>query len=184
MTYGDWDKSYDLLSKWLRVVQEFNPSSWVKFISTSIGYPPLAAFDCAFWVVAPSIEGFKHCRSIISIDATFMYKKYQEKLMIATAVNGNNQIFSLVFAIVDKESIDTWGWFLAYFRCCITSRPGICLISDRHSHILSALQNKHLSWQPLDAHHVYCLRHIASNFNTRFQDSRLRALVKIIRMQT
>ena len=33
LIYGDWDKSYDLLPKWLRAVQKFNPDSWVKFIS-------------------------------------------------------------------------------------------------------------------------------------------------------
>ncbi|XP_073110108.1 uncharacterized protein [Elaeis guineensis] len=107
LIYGNWDKSYDLLPKWLRTVQEFNSGSWVKFISTSIDYPPLAAFDHAFWAFAPSIEDFKHCRLIISIDAAFMYEKYREKLMIAIAVDRNNQFFSLAFAIVDKEFTNT-----------------------------------------------------------------------------
>ena len=48
LIYGDWDKSYDLLPKWLRAIQKFNSGSWVKFISTSTGYPPLVVFDCAF----------------------------------------------------------------------------------------------------------------------------------------
>ena len=86
--------------------------------------------------------------------------------MIATAIDGNNQIFSLAFAIIDEESTDTWGWFLACLRCCISSRHGIYLILDWHSGILSALQNEHLGWQPPDAHHIYCLCHIVSNFNT------------------
>ena len=76
LTYRNWDKSYDLLPKWLHAIQKFNPDPWVKFISNSIGYPLLAAFDHAFWAFAPSIEGFKYYRSIFSIDATFMYKKY------------------------------------------------------------------------------------------------------------
>ena len=29
--------------------------------------------------------------------------------MIAIIIDGNNQIFSLAFAIVDEESTDTWG---------------------------------------------------------------------------
>ncbi|XP_073099106.1 uncharacterized protein [Elaeis guineensis] len=108
LVYGDWDKSYDLLPKWFSAVQEFNPGSWVKFISNPTGRPTCAAFDYAFWSFAPSIEGFKHCRLIISIDATFLYRKYHEKLMIAT-VDENNQIFLLAFAIVDEEFTDTWG---------------------------------------------------------------------------
>ena len=111
----------------------------MKFINTSTSYPPLTAFDHAFWAFAPSIEGFKYCRPIISIDVIFMYKKYWKKLMIATAIDGNNQIFLLAFAIVDEESTDIWSWFLAYLRCCITLHHDICLISDWHSGILSAL---------------------------------------------
>ena len=122
LAYGDWDKSYDLLSKWLHAVQEFNIDSWVKFIITPISHPACTAFDCAFWVFAPLIEGFRYCIPIINIDATFLYGKYREKLMIAIAVDGNNQIFSLAFVIIDEESTNTWSWFLACLRYLVTSR--------------------------------------------------------------
>ena len=84
--------------------------------------------------------------------------------MIAIAVDGNNQIFPLAFGIVDEESAKTWGWFLACIRNFVTSRQKICLISDRHTSIIATVQNEHLSWQPPNAYHVYCLRHVASNF--------------------
>ena len=48
LVYGDWDKSYDLLPKWLSAVQEFNPDFWMKFISNPTGHPTCAAFDYAF----------------------------------------------------------------------------------------------------------------------------------------
>ncbi|XP_073105614.1 protein FAR1-RELATED SEQUENCE 4-like [Elaeis guineensis] len=183
LVYENWDKSYDLLPKWLRAVEEFNPGSWVKFINTPTDHPSFAIFDHVFWAFALLIEGFKHCRPVISIDATFLYEKYREKLMIATTVDGNNQIFPLSFTIVDEESTDTWGWLLACQRSLIRSRRDICLISDRHAGLLAAVQNEHLSWQPPYAHHVYYLRHAASNFNTRFKDTRLRDLLKRTSMQ-
>ena len=78
----------------------------MKFISNPTGHPICAAFDHTFWSFAPFIEGFKYCRPVISIDATFLYEKHHEKLTIATTVDGNSQIFLLAFAIIDEESTD------------------------------------------------------------------------------
>ena len=89
-------------------------------------------------------------------------------MMIAIAMDGNNQIFSLIFAIIDEESSDIWDWFLACMRTFVTTHQNICQISDWHVGILSVVQNQHLGRQPPHAFHVYCLRHIASNFNTQF----------------
>lgn len=81
---------------------------------------------------------------MISIDATFLNKKYREKLMIATTVNRNNQIFSLKFVIVDEEFANNWNWFLACMRNFITTCQNICLILDRHANILTIVENEHL----------------------------------------
>ncbi|XP_061362500.1 uncharacterized protein LOC133306222 [Gastrolobium bilobum] len=45
----------------------------------------------------------------------------------------------------------------------------ICLISDRHRSIISAVE-KNPNWQPPNAHHVFCIRYIASNFNQKFRN--------------
>ena len=59
-------------------------------------YAELPRFFMAFH---PSIEGFKHCRSILSIDGTHLYGKYKGTLMIVMGCGGNNQLFPLAFAI-------------------------------------------------------------------------------------
>ena len=46
-----------------------------------------------------SIEGFEHCRPILSTDGTHLYGKYKGTLMIAMGCDGNNQLFSLTFSI-------------------------------------------------------------------------------------
>ncbi|XP_021623810.1 uncharacterized protein LOC110623189 [Manihot esculenta] len=68
--------------------------------------PMCRVFDCMFWAFKQSIEGFKHCRLVISIDGTFLYEKYTGCILCATALDGNNQLFQLAFAIVDKEDSD------------------------------------------------------------------------------
>ena len=56
-----------------------------------------------------SIEGFKHCRLVLSIEGTRLYGKYKNTLMIAMVCGGNNQLFSLAFVLTEGESIDSWG---------------------------------------------------------------------------
>lgn len=60
----------------------------------------------------PSIEAFKHCRLVISIDGTFLYEKYKHKLLVACGMDGMKHIVSHPFALVDEESHASWSWFL------------------------------------------------------------------------
>ena len=64
-------------------------------------------FGRVFWVFKASIDGFKHCHPVISINDTFLYEKYKGKLLIAMGTNANNQIFPLAFSINDEESYNT-----------------------------------------------------------------------------
>ena len=89
-------------------------------------------FKFVFWAFRPWIVVFKHCRPMISIDATYLYGKYKGKLMIAMATNANNKIYPLAFVVVKSESTETWGWFLACIRRYVTDRSKLCVISDRH----------------------------------------------------
>ena len=73
-------------------------------------------FKSVFWVFHPSIVRFKHCRPVISIDATHLYGKYKGNLMIAMVTDANNKIYPLAFTVVKSESTKTWGWFLACIR--------------------------------------------------------------------
>ena len=77
-------------------------------------------FQLVFWSFKPSIEGFEHCRLILSIDGTHLYGKYKGTLMIAMGCDGNNQLFPLAFSITEGENIDRWGWFLACIKNKVT----------------------------------------------------------------
>ena len=70
---------------------------------------------------------------MISIDATHLYGKYKVNLMIAMAIDANNKIYPLAFAVVKSESTETWGWFLACIKGYVINQSDLCIISDRHS---------------------------------------------------
>ena len=91
-----------------------------------------------FWAFTPCIAAFRYCRPVISIDGTHLYDKYRGVLMIAMATNANQKVLPLAFAIVDKESWASLGWFLEYLRILIghvIPDEGICIVSNRHKGI-------------------------------------------------
>ncbi|KAL5148389.1 hypothetical protein HKD37_13G035431 [Glycine soja] len=82
------------------------------------------------------------------------------------------------FAMVEGETLTAWSWFLAHLHEHIIDKNGICLISDRHASIKSIVANEALGWQPPHGYHVYCIRHIASNFNRKFNKVKQKEMLK------
>ena len=62
--------------------------------------------------------------------------------MIAMETDANQKVLPLAFAIMDKESGPSWGWFLECFRILIGHvilDEGICIIFYRHKGIKCAI---------------------------------------------
>ena len=91
-----------------------------------------------YWAFAPCIAAFQYCRPVISIDGTHLYGKYKGVLMIAMTIDANQKVLPIAFAVVDKESGLSRGWFLECLRTLIEHvipNEGICIISDQHKGI-------------------------------------------------
>nr|XP_016503159.1 PREDICTED: uncharacterized protein LOC107821250 [Nicotiana tabacum] len=76
-------------------------------------------FNNVFWSFKPAIDGFVHCRPVISIDGTHVYGKYDTKLLIAVAADANGQIFPLAFSICANEIEEAWTEPYAYDCYCM-----------------------------------------------------------------
>jgi hypothetical protein len=50
-------------------------------------------FRRVFWSFGPSIKGFKYCGPFISVDDTYLYRRYDEKLLITVVFYANNRLF-------------------------------------------------------------------------------------------
>ena len=177
--FGDFSQSYTKLPRLFLVIEQANPRCVVIWKTFDTNIPNTEIFQCVFWSFKPSIEGFEHCRPVLSIDGTHLYGKYKGTLLIAMGCDGNNQLFPLAFAIIKGKNIDSWGWFLACIRNRVTQLTGICVISNRHPGIMVAMSNPHLDWATPSTYHRICMRHLASNFMTRFKDKLLKNLVCI-----
>ena len=155
--------------------KDSDPSTQVFFWSINKDIPGTIIFKYVFWTFAHSIAGFAHCRPVIRFDGTHLYGKYKGKLLMA--IDANNKNFPLAFAVMGDETGASWGWFLSCLQTMIRDvvlDSSICIISDRHRGIISSIAqwpNDYVS-----VYYRYCIRHVTSNFNTKFKDKFLKSL--------
>ncbi|XP_070049766.1 uncharacterized protein [Nicotiana tomentosiformis] len=173
IVYGNWDKSFASLSRYMVALKHFNPRTVVEWkLERSLGISE-HIFRYVFWAFKPVIDGFVHCRPVISVDDTHVYGKYDIKSLIDVAVDANGSIFPLVFSICTNESQETWTLFLNHLNeHVVRHRSGIYLIYDRHGGILSSVQNLH-AWQEPYAYHCYCVTHLKANFQRAYPNKDL-----------
>ena len=141
------------LPRFLAALSDVDPDT-VTTLKCDPGVSGTCIFNSAFWAFGPCIRGFRHCRPMISIDATHLCGKYKEKLLIAMATNSNNEIYPLAFAVVESESTESWGWFLACLLTYVTDQTNLCIISDRHRGIQSCFDDiEHMGYLQLPLVH-------------------------------
>ncbi|KAL5158356.1 hypothetical protein HKD37_15G042855 [Glycine soja] len=181
--YGDWDESYVKLSSWLTHMQNHSPGSYFQILHDDFTVGNTVSrehrqFHRVFWTFGQCKEVFKYCKPIIQVDGTHLYGKYRGTLLMATPQDGNGGVLPLAFAVVKGETLTAWSWFLAHLHEHVTDKNGICLIPDRHASIKSVIANEALGWQPPHGYYVYCVRHIASNFNRKFNNAKQKEMLK------
>ncbi|KAF7844642.1 serine/threonine-protein phosphatase 7 long form-like protein [Senna tora] len=180
--FGNWESSYSKLPRWMAAIQHFLPGTVVQFCYKPRprgvpSDPNIRIFQRVFWAYKPCIDAFPHLKPMVQVDGTFLYGKYTQTLLIASSQDGNSNVVPLAFAIVEGETLEAWAWFLKRVRLHVVGeRHNICLISDRHPSILSAVSDPRTMWQPPYGHHVHCIRHLASNLNKKYSDSNLKDL--------
>ncbi|XP_020978007.1 uncharacterized protein LOC110271427 [Arachis ipaensis] len=113
----------------------------------------------------------------IRVDDTHLYGKYKGCLLVAISQDENNNIVPIAFAIVEGETAEAWYFFLSNLRQHVVTHDGIGLISDRHDSIRSAIARSNRAWSPPRAFHMFCIRHIESNFLRKFKAPYLQKLI-------
>ena len=75
--YGDFNESYAELPQFLTALKDADLTIVTQLKCDSHGVLGTCTFNRAFWAFGPCIKGFKHCRSVISINAMHLYGKYK-----------------------------------------------------------------------------------------------------------
>lgn len=56
-------------------------------------------------------------------------------------------------------------------------RTGVCVISDRHAGIMSAMKHPKLGWCEPHGYHRFCVRHLTADYSNTFRKSGLKERV-------
>lgn len=133
--FGGHDESYTQLPSYARVIVETNPESkaFCSYMESET-IPREMLFSSFFISFAAMWKGFLGgCRPLIGIDGTHLKGNYGGILLSAVALDGNNEIFPLAYAIVSVEDKDNWSFFLWNLYNIIkeSSRKDWTIISDR-----------------------------------------------------
>ncbi|XP_025661183.3 uncharacterized protein [Arachis hypogaea] len=180
--FGGWEASYEALPIWFEAMCNKEPSAIVHFETMSAYQGDEEVTDIrvlhrVFWSYYPYIRAFRHCKSVVQVDGTHLYGKYKGCLLVAVSQDDNNNIVPIAFAIVEGETSDAWHFFLSNLRQHVVTRDGVGLISDRHESINAAVARSNGAWSPPRAFHMFCIRHIESNFLRKFKAPYLQKLV-------
>ncbi|XP_015950049.1 uncharacterized protein LOC107474918 [Arachis duranensis] len=180
--FGDWEVSYQTLPVWLKAMTVKMPRSRVQIKTLPVyreseEVQGVRVLHRIFWSFYPCIVAFRHCKPLVQVDGTHLYGKYKGALLVAVAQDGNQNIVPIAFAIVKGETADAWEFFLTNLRRYVVTIDGVGIISDRHTSIDAAIARSNGAWSPPRAWHMYCIRHIGSNFLRRFKAPYLHKLV-------
>ena len=192
MRWGSYEASYDNLPKLLHTKCQRNLGSFYDPKTfPCLAKPEKQVLQQAFLALGPCIEAFPHCRPVICIDGTFLTGRYKGTLLIAIAGDGNNQLLPLAIAFVEKESGDSWYWFLERLKqIVVRGVEDVCVIHDRHKGILQAIEDikngsserRRVPHWP-DIKSRWCMRHMGANFHSQFKNKVLMKLFKRLCIQ-
>ena len=121
-------------------------------------------FKYFFLCLAASINGWRHCKPVISVDGTFLKNEFSGTLLLSAVLDADNHIFPLGFAIVDSENDSSWEWFFERLKEAIGTREDLVFVSDRKSSIPKAVEKVFP-----DASHGFCMQHLLRNLNSNFK---------------
>uniref|UniRef100_K3Z028 SWIM-type domain-containing protein n=1 Tax=Setaria italica TaxID=4555 RepID=K3Z028_SETIT len=183
LLWGDWKESYGMVPRVLSAITYYNPG--VKWCIDSCGMmlPDNGVLkhilQRVFWCFPQCSEAFQHCRPVILVDGTFLTGKYNGTLMMAVAVDPEQLLVPLAFALVESENNESWSWFMKLVRLHVLGPSRIvCMISDRHHGLLNCAKDHIDGFSPLV--HRWCTRHFAANMSRRQKSNRVIGKLKLL----
>lgn len=153
---GSYQEAYNQLTFYCDQIAQANPMSIIKIETNEE-----KRFQRLFISFNASIHGFESgCRPLLFLEASSMKSKCKEKLFTATALDGNDGLFPVAFAIVDNEDNDTWHWFLEMLRSALPTTSGsLTFVSDREKGLKEVVLGVFK-----DAHIGYSIYHLLQRF--------------------
>ncbi|XP_015162187.1 uncharacterized protein [Solanum tuberosum] len=160
---GDIKDQYKMMWDYCIEIDRTNPGSTIhmKFTENEIPNKPYRFQRIYICFAACKLDFKVGCRKIIGVDGCWLKgPMYGTQLLTAVGIDGNNNIFPIAYAIVEKESKESWAWFLNYLTADLdVDETGWTFMSDKQKGFIEAF-NEVLPY----VSHRFCARHLHNNF--------------------
>ncbi|KAL8554989.1 hypothetical protein ACS0TY_002973 [Phlomoides rotata] len=158
---GDPEAQYAKLWSYAGEIRKTNPGSSM-IIGTEVNNG-VTQFSKAYVCFDAMKRGFvAGCRPIIGVDGCHLKSKYGGVLLTAVGVDGNNNLYPLAYAVVDKENGEIWEWFLSVLKADLNLKNDeITFMSDKQKGLIQAME---AVFPGVD--HRFCVRHMHNNLKT------------------
>ena len=107
------------------------------------------------------------CRKVIGVDGCFFKGACNGELICAIGRDANNQIYLVAWAVVEKETENSWSWFFGLLQKDLNipiGGKGWVIISDQQKSLLNAV----VEYFP-ECEHRMCTRHIYANWRKTYR---------------
>ncbi|XP_013650732.1 uncharacterized protein LOC106355303 [Brassica napus] len=148
------DRSYAKIPAYLHMIKEANPGTHTHYETNEKGI-----FMYLFMSFGQSVREF--------------YCNAKGVLLVATAVDGNSNLYPIAFGVVDSENDDSWGWFFRQLKVVIADCQDLAFVSNRNASISKASGTVY----PQSSHEI-CIHHLLTNVVPFFKTKGLTALVE------
>ena len=141
--FGNYAEQYSQLKTYASELQKSNPETTVKLevVRDNIDLTSnVRQFKRIYICLGSLKKGFKQGnRELLGLDGCFLSGPWPGLILTAVGVDPNNGTYPVAYAIVEKETKDSWMWFL---ECLgddldLNQRSHFTFISDRQKvHLL------------------------------------------------
>jgi hypothetical protein len=122
-------------------------------------------FKRIFICSSGSRTSFQMCRRLVAVDGTFLKSRFVLILLLAVAINANNETFILAWAVAESENKSSLEWVFQHLSWAIPniSTMSVILLSDRDKGLIEA----EAIFGPFVVP-ACCYHHIKENFTTQY----------------
>ncbi|KAL2235253.1 UNVERIFIED_CONTAM: hypothetical protein Sindi_1257500 [Sesamum indicum] len=157
---GSPEYQFTKLWDYAEELRKTNPGSTVILgINDENGQNRFEKFYVCFSTLKQGILG--GCRPVICVDGCHLKGPHKGILLTAVGVDPNNNLYPIAYAVVQRESTDTWEWFLTVLKqdVCIQRDSEYTFMSNKQKGLVQAFQSVFPN-----AAHRFCVRHLHNNF--------------------
>ncbi|XP_062089420.1 uncharacterized protein LOC133795950 [Humulus lupulus] len=163
-----------ILDEYYKMLLSTNRGSTTKIITSVVDGK--RTFQRVYICLKACKDGWiRGCKPLIGLDGCFLKGYCKGMLLAVVGIDGDNSMFPIAFAVVEKENTEVWKWFMELLKSdlLIEDTKKITMMSDRQKSLEIASGELFNG-----SEERFCVRHLHSNFKKDYLGLLLKQLLR------